>query len=633
MKQNFFDNIKAFETISEELGEQGRLIQTLQPVSEYLEKIQHMHDAASVCFSGAYQSENSVIQKFHNLFEPYENYYSNIDTTVTLAGNRFQELVQPLYYLTENNGMYDTLNTFSSGISNIERQIDYSWLHTLNQWRTEVFHLLSIDTSSLASGLNQFAKLLKLEQETSRLALDVNNFTEITSISAQIASIEESFSNIAEPWRELIIPNRFLEEYNTFAINQHKSIQKAIRINDEKNAEWHLDLLDATSKFVDRQIKWNREFIENIQEEADISDVNFPESELSINAIPCYIGYSKRDSKRVDKALAESHITIITEKGKRIADRVRLIRSNCIIKNREILFYDQTSYLSCCKIISETYCSKKESLRNVVEALYHLFYEQHEIISKFVNLDEFDCINQIYRIKSEGDYPEKAKKISCLQESLYNDFLILEDAIIEKLENDNGEMQSSIIEAAKPVGDKWTEEEINKKILHALQNIQKNKIYWDKNENEYNDVIRDNLGMIYEVKDQSRQGASPNGGDAGEVDLQICNDGNPVVMIEGVKVTSVDRNRIKQHTNKVLTCYDPLGCPYAYLLIYVKVRDFGRFWEGFMYYIKNEYTFPFELEEEISEVSHIYTDSRHAKAKVIRSGKSVSVHFFAILVQ
>lgn len=199
MKQNFFDNIKAFETISEELGEQGRLIQTLQPVSEYLEKIQHMHDAASVCFSGAYQSENSVIQKFHNLFEPYENYYSNIDTTVTLAGNRFQELVQPLYYLTENNGMYDTLNTFSSGISNIERQIDYSWLHTLNQWRTEVFHLLSIDTSSLASGLNQFAKLLKLEQETSRLALDVNNFTEITSISAQIASIEESFSNIAEP--------------------------------------------------------------------------------------------------------------------------------------------------------------------------------------------------------------------------------------------------------------------------------------------------------------------------------------------------------------------------------------------------------------------------------------------------
>lgn len=139
--------------------------------------------------------------------------------------------------------------------------------------------------------------------------------------------------------------------------------------------------------------------------------------------------------------------------------------------------------------------------------------------------------------------------------------------------------------------------------------------------------------MIYEVKDQSRQGISPNGSNAGEVDLQLCDDGNPIVMIEGVKVTSVDRDRIKQHLDKVLTCYDPIGCPYAYLIIYVKVHNFGGFWEKLMCYIKNEYIFPFELKEEISEVNHIYTDSRHAKAKMLRSGKMVSVHFFAILIQ
>lgn len=647
MNQKFLDNIKTLENISEKIGEQDQLIQTLQPVSGYLENstiakyanlmknipTQHIQDFASVYLGEISQLENLLSQKLNNLFEPYENYYNGIEATVSLVGEQFQELVQPLFYLPENNGIYSALDTLSSEISNVVPQIDYTWLDKLNQWQTEVSHLSSIDTFSLKRGLGQFAKLLKLEQETSQLALDVNSFTEITSISAQIASIEESFSNIAEPWRELIVPNRFLEEYNTFAIRQHQLIQKAIGINDEKSVEWRLDLLDATSKFVDRQIKWNREFIENIQEESDIRAVNFTENEIPINDIPRYIGYSKRDSKKVDKALAESRITIITEKGKHIVDKARLIRSNCMLKNREVLFHDKTSYLSSYKIISETYCTKPELLRNVVEALYHLFYEQREFISKLVNLNEFDCINQIYRIKIKQDYPEKTKKISDMQESLYDDFLLLEDAIIEELENDRGKRRPNVIESSEFVGEEWAEGEISKKIFRALQNIQRNSIYWGKNENVYNDIVRDNLGMVYEVNDQSRQGVSPNGDDAGEVDLQLCDDGNPVVMIEGVKLTSVDRDRIKQHIDKVLTCYDPLGCPYAYLLIYVKVRDFGGFWERFMCYIKNEYIFPFELKEEISEVSHIYTDSRHAKAKVIRSGKLVSVHFFAILVQ
>lgn len=45
---------------------------------------------------------------------------------------------------------------------------------------------------------------------------------------------------------------------------------------------------------------------------------------MDISAIPQYIGYSKRDNKVVDEALADSNITIITEKGKLIVEKARL---------------------------------------------------------------------------------------------------------------------------------------------------------------------------------------------------------------------------------------------------------------------------------------------------------------------
>lgn len=45
---------------------------------------------------------------------------------------------------------------------------------------------------------------------------------------------------------------------------------------------------------------------------------------MDISAIPQYIGYSKRDNKVVDEALADSSITIITEKDKLIVEKAHL---------------------------------------------------------------------------------------------------------------------------------------------------------------------------------------------------------------------------------------------------------------------------------------------------------------------
>ncbi|MCI9150113.1 MAG: hypothetical protein HFI42_06355 [Lachnospiraceae bacterium] len=208
----------------------------------------------------------------------------------------------------------------------------------------------------------------------------------------------------------------------------------------------------------------------------------------------------------------------------------------------------------------------------------------------------------------------------------------MEDAIIEKLETDT--LGQPTVSATKILSeDKWTEETMSKNILKALLKVQGNKTFYGKKEDELNDGIRDLLSMVYEMKDQTRQGVSSRGKNAGEVDIQICREGFPIAMMEGLRVTSVDRNYIQTHIDKVLTCYDPFGCPYTYVIIYATVKKFADFWAKCLNYIREEYIFPYTVKEEIKELNHMYTCLRHAKVVLLREGREVVVHFYALLLQ
>ena len=149
----------------------------------------------------------------------------------------------------------------------------------------------------------------------------------MTSVTTQLSFIEGSLWGIAEQWRDIIVPYQLLDSYSTFASQQYALIQKATRINDEKSVQWRLGLLDATSKFIDRQITWVSNFAIDIQEDIDTPHFHAPESEQCVSVIPQYIGYSKRDDKNIDEALAESIITVITEKGKLIVEKIRFIQT------------------------------------------------------------------------------------------------------------------------------------------------------------------------------------------------------------------------------------------------------------------------------------------------------------------
>jgi hypothetical protein len=176
--------------------------------------------------------------------------------------------------------------------------------------------------------------------------------------------------------------------------------------------------------------------------------------------------------------------------------------------------------------------------------------------------------------------------------------------------------------------DRIPETELSDKVLRALSKMQRNHHYdSSSSEDTMNDYIRDILDESYNVKDQTRQGDSTRGDEAGEVDIQLCDSGFPLVMIEGVKLDSLVKETLNTHIDKVLVNYDPNGCPYAFILIYTTVVRFDEFYRKLLNYL-TKYKYPYERQTDIQDMETGYTELRHAQTILLRSEKNVRLHFY-----
>ena len=127
-----------------------------------------------------------------------------------------------------------------------------------------------------------------------------------------------------------------------------------------------------------------------------------------------------------------------------------------------------------------------------------------------------------------------------------------------------------------------------KDLLDISERLHRNYLYLDASENERNDYIRDNLlSKNYIVKDQSRQGESKNGKDAGELDLFVCENAmQQDVIIEGLNLFSCDTTKIKNHYEKIWG-YDKSGNPLNVFLVYANVEDISQFSEKYKEYFES----------------------------------------------
>lgn len=172
------------------------------------------------------------------------------------------------------------------------------------------------------------------------------------------------------------------------------------------------------------------------------------------------------------------------------------------------------------------------------------------------------------------------------------------------------------------------ETELINTIIRALLKLQRNHSYNNNsNEDTMNDYIRDILDESYDTKDQTRQGDSESGLNAGEIDIQICYEKNPIVMIEALKLGSLERYKLDKHINKILTKYDPNGCPYVFLLIYATVINFDDFTSNLFDYL-NEYHFYYKRLTNIVAIETDYGELKHYQTILDRNGNKIKVHFF-----
>ncbi|PTT51812.1 hypothetical protein DBR19_10740 [Aeromonas sp. HMWF014] len=90
------------------------------------------------------------------------------------------------------------------------------------------------------------------------------------------------------------------------------------------------------------------------------------------------------------------------------------------------------------------------------------------------------------------------------------------------------------------------------------------------------------LAKDYFIIDQTREGDSATGIDAGEIDLLINDEyGYLFTIIEALKLSSVESNKIKFHYEKLLNNYNPLAINRTFLVSYFDGDNFLSWWEKY----------------------------------------------------
>lgn len=159
-------------------------------------------------------------------------------------------------------------------------------------------------------------------------------------------------------------------------------------------------------------------------------------------------------------------------------------------------------------------------------------------------------------------------------------------------------------------------------LFNACIKLQKNPTFINVLEDQRNDFIRDILETGgYQIKDQTRQGKSASGILSGEVDILLHDKGRPISIIEALNLNGLEEAYLDEHIDKVYK-YDTLGNAFNFLVSYVKVKDFGKFWKKYIAHIRN-YKYPYELvyvDDNITN-EYDYADIRYISTIHNRNGK------------
>lgn len=281
--------------------------------------------------------------------------------------------------------------------------------------RGDIMHGLNIDS------------LTALETRTSILARTIG-INKITSVASQISSISSLVSPLSDSVKELIAPSSMLSDLGKIAFHSHQLIE-----NTDNLSVWNLGLVDSASYLVDRQVNWTSKVCNSVYEDKLFTHIDglstLPPRVNFVSLIPLEFEREKKKKSDVTPTefLKKSAILRLTEKGKRLIDKVVNINNLCLRTGMEPLFKYTGNTTRAAATIGGTICSSRDDLGCVIDCLYMFFYENLERIKKVVtddvvrNDDNFQCIFRVKLIRtdyrhdyehgSEGDIRKKNQSI------------------------------------------------------------------------------------------------------------------------------------------------------------------------------------------------------------------------------
>lgn len=150
---------------------------------------------------------------------------------------------------------------------------------------------------------------------------------------------------------------------------------------------------------------------------------------------------------------------------------------------------------------------------------------------------------------------------------------------------------------------------------------------YERSEDNINDYVRDMLVNrgYKEIRDQTRHGLSASGKSAGEVDLLISKAGKEAALIEGLKLSGVNRRYVDLHIKKAIGNYNVLGSA-TFLLAYVCVDDYESFWMDYLEYLES-YDFGLEIKRPLTRGVDPSAATRTASVVLSKDGFDFPVYF------
>lgn len=405
--------------------------------------------------------------------------FTNIQTTIIALGDSISNLIRPEIY-DSIQALASSISVYYADVSGISAAlkpiiqassfVDTSWMRSDNYWFVEKNLIASIDLSPISGISGPFADLCRLEQKTSRIAEIPETMVSATS---QIASIYEAIKP-SLPLQNIISSRRLLEDYCALATRQHELIQKT---QDYIEINWRLGVIEAASKYVERQTTWALVIADQMGKqiiEKDSGNVEEPESEESaLHLIPTHIGYTRKKNIRKTpvEGLEESSLVTITEKGKKIAEGILRINQIQLDRGKDRVFVLSETVAMSLLHFSNIICTGVDQFGKIIDSLYFVFYENLEHIKLLIgdgdkgkgdimvrNEVAFQGIFDVKTIRGDlrhdldhghaneikkkmmnvgdcykkycGSRPLRERDFKKLQDKLYDEMLRLEDTLI-----------------------------------------------------------------------------------------------------------------------------------------------------------------------------------------------------------